>query len=93
MHTFCKTYNASNLCKGRSIIRPEFSMSLRSMFKVYAVLKFKNNILINSESLLKESYYHTQMQSLQVNSCTSQSEVFFIIECFRGDIIKYCLTN
>lgn len=66
-HTFCKTYNASNLCKGRSIIRPEFSMSLRSMFKVYAVLKFKNNILINSESLLKESYYHTQMQSL----CTS----------------------
>lgn len=61
------TYNASNLCKGRSIIRPEFSMSLRSMFKVYAVLKFKNNILINSESLLKESYYHTQMQSL----CTS----------------------
>lgn len=33
----------------------------------YAVLKFKNNILINSESLLKESYYHTQMQSL----CTS----------------------
>lgn len=66
-HAFCKTYNASNLCKGRSIIRPEFSMSLRSMFKVYAVLKFKNNILINSESLLKESYYHTQMQSL----CTS----------------------
>lgn len=66
-YTFCKTYNASNLCKGRSIIRPEFSMSLRSMFKVYAVLKFKNNILINSESLLKESYYHTQMQSL----CTS----------------------
>lgn len=56
-----------HLCKGRSIIRPEFSMSLRSMFKVYAVLKFKNNILINSESLLKESYYHTQMQSL----CTS----------------------
>lgn len=54
-------------CKGRSIIRPEFSMSLRSMFKVYAVLKFKNNILINSKSLLKESYYHTQMQSL----CTS----------------------
>lgn len=52
--------------KAGQLLDPSF-LSLRSMFKVYAVLKFKNNILINSESLLKESYYHTQMQSL----CTS----------------------
>lgn len=36
---------------------------------------------------------HKCNRYVQVNSCTSQSEVFFIIECFRGDIIKYCLTN
>lgn len=52
--------------KAGQLLDPSF-LSLRSMFKVYAVLKFKNNILINSESLLKESYSHTQMQSL----CTS----------------------
>lgn len=34
---------------------------------ICSIKVYKNNILINSESLLKESYYHTQMQSL----CTS----------------------
>lgn len=41
-----KTSNTSNLYKGRSVISPEFSMSLRSMVVVYAIFKFKNNCYI-----------------------------------------------